>query len=405
MATFTYVLINPAGKQQKGSIDAETREAAIGELRKDGGTVVSLEEANALNKDLNISFLEAKPKPRDMAVFCRQFVSIVEAGVPVVSALEMLGEQTENKMLATAINDCKHSIELGETLHSSMAQHPKVFPGIFVTMVEAGEASGSLDVSFERMAQQFEKQAELKAAIKKATIYPVIIAILTVAAAALLLTFVVPTFKTMFDDLGTELPGLTKFVLALSDSLQSSWYIYLIVIAAIVVGIKLFKKSAAGVHLFAKMGLKIPLFGRLTTKTAAAQMSRTLSTLVASGLQLTDALEITAGTLANIFFKEDVLAARDQVMMGAPLAGQFKASGLWPPLVHHMISIGEETGSLDTMLDKLAEYYEEEVKQETERVMAVLEPLVIVVLALIVGGIVLSVILPMASMYDSLNNL
>lgn len=405
MPTFSYTLLDANGKQKKGSIDADSREAALAELRKVGGTVISLDEANAFNKDLNIRFLESKPKPRDMAVFCRQFVSIVGAGVPVVSALEMLSEQTENKMLARAINECRLSIERGETLHSAMAQHPKVFPSIFVTMVEAGEASGSLDTSFERMAQQFEKQAELKAAIKKATIYPVVILILTIGAAILLLTFVVPTFKTMFDDLGTELPGITKAVLAISDSLQSSWYIYLIVLAAIVVGIKLFKRTSQGTHFFATLALKLPIFGRLTTKTAAASMSRTLSTLVSSGLQLTDALEIVAGTLSNVYFQEDVMAARDQVMVGAPLSTQFKMSGIWPPLVHHMIAIGEDTGSLDSMLDKLADYYEEEVKQETERVMALLEPMVVLLLALVVGAIVLSVILPMASMYDSLNNL
>lgn len=404
MSTYAYTLLESSGKQKKGSIDAANRDVALSELRK-AGTVINLEEANALNKDLNISFLEKKPKPRDMAVFCRQFVSIVDAGVPVVSALDMLGEQTENKMLAKAIAECKSSIEKGETLHSAMAQHPKVFPDIFVTMVEAGEASGSIDRSFERMAQQFEKSAELKAAVKKATIYPIIIACLTVAAAVLLLTFVVPTFKTMFDDLGTELPGITKFVLALSDSLQNSWYIWLGSIVALVVLIKLFKRSPTGVHFFARLSLKIPLFGRLATKSASASLSRTLSTLVAAGLQLTDALEIASGTMKNIFFREDVLKARDQVMVGAPLSAQFKQSGLWPPLVHHMINIGEDTGSLDSMLDKLADYYEEEVKQETERVMAVMEPLIIVVLALVVGGIVISVILPMASMYDSLNNL
>lgn len=404
MATFSYTLLDSSGKQKKGSIDAENRDAAFAELNK-SGTVISLDEANAFNKDLNISFLQPKPKPRDMAVFCRQFVSIVNAGVPVVSALEMLGEQTENKMLAKAITDCRMSIERGETLHSSMAQHPKVFPSIFVTMVEAGEASGSLDVSFERMAEQFEKQAEIKAAIKKATVYPIVLLLLTIGAAVLLLTFVVPTFKTMFDDLGTELPGITKVVLALSDSLQGYWYIYLIVLVALIVGIKLFKKTPTGTRFFATLGLKIPVFGRLTTKTAAASMSRTLSTLVSSGLQLTDALQIVAGTMSNIYFKEDVLAARDQVMVGAPLSAQFRQSGYWPPLVYHMIAIGEDTGSIDTMLTKLAEYYEEEVKQETERVMALLEPLVILLLALVVGAIVVSVILPMASMYDSLSNL
>ncbi len=405
MATYNYVVLNSRGKEQKGSLSADTREQAMTELKSSGSTVLSITEAGGLNKDINIGFLEKKPKPRDMAVFCRQFVSIIDAGVPVISAFDMLGEQTENKKLSTAIKECKKTIEHGETLAMAMREFPDVFPPMFVTMVEAGEASGSLDVSFTRMAEQFEKEAKLKATVKKATTYPVIIAIIAVAAVALLLTFVVPAFEDMLKDLDTEMPSITVAVIAASNFLASRWYVVIVVLVLIVVGIKLFKKSDMGLRFFGRLAIKTPAVKNLTVKTAAARMARTLSTLLGSGLPLMEALTITSGTMTNIWFKEEIVKARDQVMVGAPLAKQFSESGMFPPLVHQMIHIGEDTGDIDKMLTKLADYYEDEVEQATQQLMAILEPAIILFLALVIGSIVLAVIMPMASMYSGLNNL
>lgn len=405
MANFTYEVQNSAGKFKKGSITGDTREAAMSELKNGGSTVIRCEGSSSLNKDINITFLEKKPKPRDLAVFCRQFVSIIDAGVPVITAFEMLGQQTENKRLCAAINDCKKTIEYGETLAAAMGQHPDVFPKMFVTLVEAGEASGSLDVSFARMAEQFEKEALLKATIKKATMYPIIILCIAVAAVAMLLTFVVPTFESMLSDLGSELPGITKFVLAASAFIQSYWYIVFVFLFAAVIGIKAYKKTDSGMHFFGKLAIKFGPTKNLTVKNASAQMARTLSTLLGSGLPLMDALQITASTMSNIWFKEEIDKARDLVMVGGSLSKQFKDGGLFPPLVHQMIGIGEETGDIDRMLNKLAEYYEDEVQESTQQLMALLEPLIILFLALVIGSIVLSVIMPMASMYDGLNNL
>ena len=405
MSTYSYVVLLSTGKEKKGSMDAESREAAMEALKKEGNTVMSIAEAGVLNKDLEISFLEKKPKPRDLAVFCRQFVSIIDAGVPVITAFEMLGEQTENKKLKKAVLECKKTIEHGETLANAMALFPEVFPPMFVTLVEAGEASGSLDISFARMADQFEKEAALKATVKKATTYPIMIGIIAVAAIVLLLRFVVPAFEDMLKDLGSELPAITKFVIAASQFIQTRWYICAVVVIALVLGIKIFKNSPAGARFFGMAAIKVPITKNLTVKSSAARLARTLSTLIGAGLPLIDALTITAGTMTNIWFKEEVLKARDQVMVGAPLAKQFKEGGMFPPLLHQMVSIGEDTGDIDNMLTKLAAYYEDEVKAATEQLMAVLEPLIILVLAVVIGGIVLSVIAPMASMYDGLNNL
>ncbi|MEG2072563.1 MAG: type II secretion system F family protein [Oscillospiraceae bacterium] len=405
MATYSYVILDKQGKKAKGSIKAESREAAVTELRNNGKTLVSIEAVGTLNKNIEIGIFEKKPKPRDLAVFCRQFVSIISAGVPLISAFEMLSEQTENKKLANAIVECKKTIELGETLAHAMSRHPAVFSPMFVTLVEAGEASGSLENSFSRMADQFEKEAKLKATVKKATIYPIVIGVIAFFAVILLLTFVVPTFEGMLNDLGVELPGVTKFVLAASSFIQHRWYVVAVFLVALFIGLRIFRATDSGKHFFGGLAIRLPLIGNLTTKTASARMSRTLSTLLGAGLPLIDALSITANTMTNIYFKEQILEARDQVMVGAPLATQFAKGKLFPPLVHHMISIGEDTGGIDGMLTKLAEYYEDEVESATQQVMAALEPAIIVTLALVIGTIVISIVLPMASMYDGLNNL
>lgn len=405
MATYTYVIIDDAGKQKKGSINGDSREKVMDKLKKNGATIVSLNDAGALNRDIEISFLQPKPKPRDMAVFCRQFVSIVSAGVPVLSALEMLSEQTENKKLAAAVDKCRSSIERGETLAQSMAESPDIFPSMFITMVEAGEASGSLETSFTRMAEQYEKTAKLRATVRKATTYPIVILVIAAIAVSILLTKVVPTFEDMLNDLGIPLPGITKFVIAASSFLQEWWYIVIAVGVLIVLGLRVFKGSETGAHLLGKLALKLPIFGKLTYKTASARMARTLSTLLVSGLPLIQALEITANTMTNVFFKEELLAARDAVAMGSNLSEPLAEGGLFPPLLHHMLSIGEETGAIENMLDKLAEYYEDEVEQATEQIMAAIEPLIILLLAGVIGTIVLAVIMPMASMYSGLQNL
>lgn len=405
MPTYSYLAVNSAGKEQKGSVQADTLDKAAAELKSRGETVINIQEANALNREVEFGGVKRKPKPRDMSVFCRQFVSIVDAGVPVLSALEMLGEQTENRILREAITGCKTSIEKGSSLADAMRSYPKVFAGIFITLVEAGEASGSLPNSFTRMAEQFEKQTRLNNMVRKATIYPVILLIVTAAVVVVLLAKVVPTFETMLTDLGTELPGVTKFVLACSGGIQRYWFIFLLVILGAVFGIRAYKKTDTGNYFFGRLQLKMPLFGKLALKTASARFARTMSTLLGSGIPMIDALEITAGTMTNVLFKDAVLDARDDVAMGTTLSEPLKRQGRFPPLMYHMVGIGEETGNIDGMLTKLADYYDEEVEAATQQVAAAMEPAIILILAAVVGTIVFAVMMPMTSMYSALDNL
>lgn len=405
MATYAYVLLNNEGKEQKGTLEAADMGQASAQLKKDGATLISLNEAGLLAKDVQLSFMEKKPKPRDMAVFCRQITSILSAGVPVASALDMMSEQTDNKMLSVAAAGCRTAIQSGSSLADAMRDYPKVFPELFITMVAAGEASGSLEVAFARMGEQFEKEEKLRSTVKKASIYPIVVCVVAVAVVMLLLTFVIPTFEDMLMDLGVDLPVITKMVIGASRFMQKWWYLVLAVIAGLVFYLKHFRKTEAGQRAFGRIGLKLPLFGKLTVKTAAARMCRTMSTLLAAGIPLIDVIEITANTMSNYYFKEALLEAKDDVAMGEPLSKILAQNKLFPPTVYHMMNIGEETGRLEEMLNKLAQYYDEEVEATTAQVMAALEPMIIIVLAIIIGTIVLAVIMPMGAMYQGLDNL
>lgn len=405
MVTFSYVVVDSKGKEKKGTLEAKDRAAAAAILRAQGYTLVELREASVLDQDINVGLFEKKPKPRELAIFCRQFLSILSAGVPMVKALSMLTLQTNNKMLRAAIDDCRQEIEKGTSLADAMRRHRNIFSDFFITLVAAGEASGSLEVSLDRMGTQLEKEAKLKDSIQKTATYPIIVCIVAVIVVAIMLTYVVPQFETMLTDLGSELPAITVFVMNASDFLVEKWYIILGIIILLVVFILRFRKTNLGKHFFGKISMKMPVLGDLTTKTASARMARTLSTLMAAGIPLIDAIQIVSETMTNIHFEEALLQAKDEVAMGAPLSECVERSGIFPALVHQMIGVGEETGEIDKMLTKLAEYYEDEVETATAKLMTLLEPMIIILLALTVGVIILAVLMPMAEMYKALENL
>lgn len=405
MENFAYVAYSKEGREVKGTIEADSLESAKGLIRSQGNTVISVERATAMNTEVSFKGFQKKPSARDMSVFCRQFVAIVDAGVPVLNALQMLSEQTENAMLREAISDCKGRIEKGSSMAAAMREHPKVFDHIFVTMVEAGESSGSLSQSFTRMGKQFEKSHRLHAMVRKATIYPVVLLIVTAIVVIFLLVKVVPMFQDMMDQVGADLPAITKFVLGASHGLQQYWYIVLAVVVAVVLGIRQFNKGESGGHIAAKIQVKLPVVKNLTIKSNSASFARTLATLLAAGIPMMDALGIVANTLKNVLFRDAVNEAKTAVSMGSNLSNPLKANGQFPPLVYHMISIGEDTGQIDEMLDRIADYYDEEVEEATEQVVALMEPLIIVALAVIVGTIVISVVAPMGSLYESLDQL
>ena len=404
MATWGYVAIDKSGKELKGSRDGDNIEQVTRELKNQGLIILELNEQSMLTKDISFDF-GGKPTPRDLAVFCRQFASITRAGVTIIQTLNMLAEQTENVKLQKALYAVRADVEKGESFADSLAQHEKVFPELLVQMARAGEASGNLETSMERMADQFEKSAKTQALIKKAMIYPIVVAFVAVAVVIVMLVFVIPRYMDMFEELGTELPGITKMVVAMSNFIKNYWYILFPVIIVAVFMIRTWAKTNSGKHVVGKLALKIPAIKNLVVKSASALMARTLSTLLTSGVPLVEAVDIVSDTMSNIWFKEALKAATEQIMIGVPLSQPLQECGLFPPMVYHMMRIGEEAGSTEEMLNKLADYYEEEVEMAVQSLMAAMEPMIIIVLACVVGVLIGAVMAPMVSMYAALDNL
>lgn len=404
MESFSYKAVSAAGKDVKGSVEAESREEAARKIKEQGLVPVSIGKQGALDKDVNIPIFKGKKIPaRDMSVFCRQFASILKAGVSVINALEMLAEQTENKKLKEAIVNTQSNVEKGENLSDSMRQND-AFPSILIDMVRAGEASGSLENSLTRMAIQFEKDAKLNGIVKKAMMYPIVLICVMIGVVIVMLTFVIPSFMTMFEDLDSELPVTTKAILAMSNSLKNYWYIYIIVVVGIVVGIQMYKRTDNGRHNLDKLKLKIPVFGVLQTKSACASFARTMSTLLQAGMPMIDALEISASTMKNVLFYDGLEKVKNGVSLGLPLSNQLKATGLFPAMVVHMVGIGEETGNVEEMLTNSATYYEEEVEVQTQTLTSLMEPIIIVLMAFVVVLLIMAIYQPMIQLYNTLGS-
>ena len=401
MPLFGYTAVDKNGKEVKGTFDADNIEAARAEAKAKELTLISLKEQGLLGKDLSFD-IGGKPKARDLGVMCRQFTSMTRAGVTMIEALKMLTEQTENKKLRQALHEVRVSVEQGETLAISMSRHPGIFPEIMINMVTAGEASGNLDTALDRVSEQLDRSAKTTSMIKKAMIYPVAVLVVAIIVSIVMLVVVLPGYATMFEDLGTELPGITKAYMAMSDFLINWWFIIVPAVIALIVGIFSFAKTDTGKHVFGWCALKFPIIKNLTIKSASSLTARTLSTLMGSGVPLIEAVGIVSGVVGNVYFKEALDMAKEEITIGMPLSRPLQECNLFPPMVYHMVNIGEEAGNTEEMLDKLADYYDEEVEMAVQSLMAAMEPMIIVLLAGIVGGLIAACMAPMLSMYQAL---
>ena len=397
MPTYNYIAIKKNGKQIKETLEASSLDNAKNSLRATGYTILEIKEQSLANRDIDLPFL-GNPKSKDMAIFCRQFVSIMRAGVPVTTVLNLLGQQTENKKLREAIRFMQADVEKGETLAGAMRKHPRIFPRILTSMVSSGEESGSLEDSFSQMETYFNKANKTKNAVVKAMIYPIILIIVIIAVLVIMNTRIVPRFVQVFEEMNAELPGATKVVIAISNWFTHWWWLLLLVIVALVVGGTLFNTTKKGKHFFGWITLHIPVVKLLSVRSACATFCRTLSLLLASGIGLTDAMELVSGNMRNIYFQEAVLSARTMVAQGLSLNSALRNVGVFPPMVCNMVGIGEESGDLQGMLSKTADYYDDEVEQATQRLMGMMEPVVILFMAVVVIFIVLSIFLPMLNM-------
>jgi type IV pilus assembly protein PilC len=403
MATFAYVGRTRSGAVKKGELTAKSKDEAVDQLRKQSVVVTSLEEKTGKG-GFNLSFGSGLTD-KDLVVFTRQFGTMINAGLPLVQCLEILSTQSENKVLRETIGEVKNQVEAGSTFSDALRRHPKVFDELYVNMVHSGEVGGLLDTILTRLAKHIEKAMKLKGQIKSAMIYPA--AILGVAAIVItvLMIWVIPIFAKMFDELSggkMGLPGPTQLVIDISNAFQSFWYIGIGIIVMGITGVKKYYATPNGRMAIDKFLLKTPVFGDLIRKASVAKFTRTLGTLLSSGVPLLDGLTICAKTSGNKVIEEALVNARVSISGGKTIAEPLTQSQVFPKMVTHMIAVGESTGALDAMFGKIADFYEDEVDQAVASLTSLLEPVMMVFLGVVIGFIVIAMYLPIFQMASAI---
>jgi type IV pilus assembly protein PilC len=399
MATWNYSARTVSGEIHRDSVELPSRDDVVAYLRKQKLIPIAIREKP---KELSFSF-GSGVKTRDLVLFTRQFATMVNAGLPLVQALDILQQQTENKVLKKTIQEILYDVESGHTLADALREHEGIFSGLYVNMVQAGEAGGILDTILLRLATFLEKNDALARKVKGAMIYPAVVLVVAIAAIAILLLFVIPTFQTMFASFNATLPLPTRIVIAMSAALQS--YGLFILGGLIVVGF-LFQrwvKTPNGRLIFDRSLLRIPILGTLARKAAVARFTRTLSTLLSSGVSILEGLEITAKTSGNRVIHDAVMTSRSSIAGGRSISEPLRETEVFPPMVTQMIHVGEETGDLDGMLSKVADFYDDEVDVAVESLLKALEPAMIVVLGTIVGGMIVAMYLPIFSLVNAIH--
>ena len=398
MPSFAYSAINAQGAELSGEIQAPDLSAARDALRGNGLLAQRIEELTAPASRAGKTFMGIgdKVKPKSLQIFSRQFATMIEAGLSVVTALVILEQQTDDKALAIIVDDVREQVEGGSLLSEGMSRHPETFSRLYIAMVEAGEAAGVLDVVLDRVAIQIEKEQKIKRRVKGAMIYPSVVLTFATLVMTGLLMFLVPVFVKIFDQLGGQLPSLTLLVLHVSNLLRGYWFVIFPVIGMSIFSFFRWKKTEAGRQAWDRFKLKIPMqIGSVVRKIAMARFSRTLSTLIASGVDIMRALEITAQTSGNWVVEAETMKIRERVRDGAPIAQPMVDSPIFPPMVGQMVKIGEETGELEKMLSKVADFYEDEVDASIQALTSIIEPLMMIGVGMMVGVIVISMYLPM----------
>jgi type IV pilus assembly protein PilC len=401
MPLYKYWGRDKLGKKVSGRLKSDTKREAVLNLREEGIAVLDIVELKGiLYQELTLG--QKKVKLKDFVLYVRQFSTLLKAGISVVDATRILGDQTSSAVLKQALGDIEESLRAGNSYSDAAEKFRNVFPPLYLNMIKAGEIGGNVDEILDKLADYYEKQNKTRQKIKSAMTYPITVGIIALTVVIFMLTTVVPTFVSMFESFGAELPAITKFVLSLSAAfLQYWWLLFLFIIGmyALFVVIRGNKTSRYYLDWFI---LKIPLFGKLLQKAALARMTRTLSSLFASSVPILQSVSIVERIVGNEVIARVIREARNSLEQGKPLADPIKEHWVFPPLVSQMIAVGEKTGSLDSMLDKIADYYEQEVEDSTDQIKALIEPIMMVFLAVIVGGIVASIALPMFKIFENI---
>ena len=396
MPTFTYTARAVNGDLKSATIDAPNRDDVIKQLRQLKLNVVKIDEGTANRKKRGGSV-----KMRDIVIFTRQFSTMINAGLPLVQALDILANQSENPALKEVTRQVMFDVESGNTVADALRKHPKAFSDLYVNMVAAGEAGGILDTILMRLAVFMEKNDALVRKVKGAMIYPGVIISVAAIAITVLLVFVIPTFESMFNSAGIELPLPTRIVIGLSRGLKSYWYILIGAVIGLFVSIKRYYATPGGKLTIDRLLLKMPVLGDVLRKSAVSRLTRTLGTLISSGVSILDGLEITAKTSGNRVIQDAIMESRASIAGGETIAAPLKKSAVFPPMVISMIAVGEQTGGLDEMLTKIADFYDEEVDAAVSGLLALMEPVMIVFLGVVVGGMVVAMYLPIFDMVNA----
>ena len=388
-------------KTKKGEMEAPSEDVVRSELTRRKITSAKIKKKP---KDLfeNVSFMQPKVKQADIIIFCRQFSTMIDAGLPIIQCLDILYSQNDNKTFKKMLKEVKANVESGQTLSEALKKYPKQFDDLFVNMIAAGEAGGILDSILRRLSAYLEKAAKLKSKIKGGMTYPLVTIVIAVVVVAIIMVFVIPVFEEMFSSMGSALPAATQFVVNLSRSVKSNIFYIIGALIIAILAIRRFYKTEKGKVLMDDFLLKVPLFGQLIRKAAVAKFTRTMGTMLTSGVAILDALEIVARTAGNKTIEKAIFDTRTAIAEGRTMSDPLSESGVFPSMVCQMIAVGESTGALDAMLTKIADFYEEEVDQAVENLTSLIEPFMIVFLGVVIGGLVVSMYLPIFKMASAL---
>ncbi|WP_227396730.1 type II secretion system F family protein [Jeotgalibacillus aurantiacus] len=401
MTVYKYTGRTSKGVLKKGTIDSISEQDAKIKLREQGINAREIKPSNSiLHKEI---YLIPPVSQKDFVLFCRQFATLIKAGISIVESTGILANQVSGKVLKKTLWLVKDEIQSGTPFSMAVAKYPKVFPPIFINLIRAGEATGRMDETLERLASYFEKQYTLKKKVQSALAYPVLLSILTVGVVIFLMTTIVPRFTVMFEQAGSELPAITAFILSISEFIQSFWWLLVIILVVVVGGsVYLYQSNPSVRYYVSAFIIRIPLFGPLLQKALIARMARTLSSLFSSSVPILQAISIVQRVVNNPPMEKVLAEARTNLESGGRLSEPFEKSWLFPPLVHQMTAIGEKTGSLDFMLENIASFYEAEVDRSVDTLKTLIEPIMIVILAAVVGTIVLAIMIPLFSLYNQI---
>jgi type IV pilus assembly protein PilC len=396
MSVFIWEGTDPSGKKIRGEMEAATSQQVFNSLRarRINPNTKKIREKRALDREIKLPTRKKRVKLKDLVVFTRQFSTMIDAGLPLVQGLDVLGRGHENPAMKAILNDVKEQVQNGGTLADGLKRHPRVFDDLFTNMVQAGEAGGVLDVILERMADYLEKADKLRRQIKTAMIYPGVVVGAAVIVTSILLIFVIPTFADLFQGFGAALPAPTRLVIAMSNFMTQNWYLIFGTMFGAFWFYRRFSRTDRGKEVIHPIALKLPVFGDLIRKVAVARFSRTLSTMVSSGVPILDALAICARTAGNKVVETEITKVRISISEGKTIAEPLEQSSIFPPMVVSMISVGEATGALDAMLGKIADFYEDEVDNAVQGMKQLIEPIMILILGTLVGGLVVAMYLP-----------